>query len=162
MKKSLLVSFLIITSFTAFAQYDIKTVNRPDGVTMKYFNPIPVAINNNYEAGLSLYKNTDNNTYLLAITVLFKSNTPIVLNGNLIIQTTGNKGISLKPVMHKLINMNGKNVASSMYLLTNRDLIELKSKSLKLVSFYVHTQPIGLTITKNKDILIKEFSLLNK
>lgn len=82
---------------------------------MKYFNPIPIAINNSHEAGLSLYKNTNNNTYLLTITVLFKTNPPTELNGNLIIQTTGNNGISLKPVMHKLINMNGRNVASSIY-----------------------------------------------
>lgn len=160
MKKLILLSFLIISNLTAFGQYNIKTVNRPDGVTMKYFNPIPVAITNSHEAGLSLYKNTNNNTYLLAVTVLFKSNTPTELNGNLIIQTNGNKGISLKPVMHKLINMNGRNVASSMYILTNRDIIELKSKLMKLVSFYIHGQPIGLNLTKNKDMLIKEFSIL--
>lgn len=160
MKKLLVLSFLIISNLTAFGQYNIKTVNRPDGVTMKYFNPVPVAINNSHEAGLSLYKNINNKTYLLAITVLFKGITPKELDGNLIIQTTGNKGISLKPVMHKLINMNGRNVASSMYVLTNRDIIELKSKMLKLVSFYVNGQPIGLNLTKNKDVLIKEFSIL--
>jgi hypothetical protein len=160
MKKLLILSFVLISTLTTYGQYDVKTLNRPDGIILKYFNPIPVAITNSHEAGLSLYKNKDNNTYLLAITVLFKASTPTELNGNLIIQTTGNKGISLKPVMHKLINMNGRNVASSMYSLTNRDIIELKSKSLKLVSFYVNAQPIGLTLTKNKDILIKEFSIL--
>ena len=160
MKKLLLLSFLIISNLTAFGQYDIKTVNRPDGVTMKYFNPIPVSIVNNYEAALSLYKNTNDKTYFLSITVLFKTNTPTELNGNLIIQTTGNNGISLKPVMHKLINMNGRNVASSMYILTNRDIIELKSKLIKLISFYVNDQPIGLNLTKNKDLLIKEFSII--
>lgn len=160
MKKLILLSFLIISNLTAFGQYNIKTVNRPDGVTMKYFNPIPVAITSSHEAGLSLYKNINDKTYLLAVTVLFKANTPTELNGNLIIQTTGNEGISLKPVMHKLINMNGRNVATSMYILTSRDIIELKSKLIKLISFYVNRQPVGLNLTKNKDLLIKEFLIL--
>lgn len=160
MKKLILLSFLIISNLTVFGQYDIKTVNRPDGVTMKYFNPMPVAITSSHEAGLSLYKNIKDKSYFLAVTVLFKTKTPTELNGNLMVQTTGNKGISLKPVMHKLINMNGRNVATSMYLLTPRDIIELKSKLIKLVSFYVNGQPIGLNLTKNKDILVKEFSIL--
>lgn len=161
MKKLLVLSFLLFSNLAVFGQFEIKTVNRPDGVTMKYFTPIAVAITNSHEAGLSLYKNTNDNTYLLAVTVLFKSNTPTKLNGNLIIQTTGDNGISLKPALHKLINMNGKNVASSMFSLTNLDIIELKSKSLKLISFYINEQPIGLNLTTNKDILIKEFSALN-
>lgn len=160
MKRILLLSLLIISNLTAFGQFDIKTVNRPDGVTMKYFNPMPVAITSSHEAGLSLYKNTKDKSYLLAVTVLFKASTATELNGNLIVQTTGNKGISLKPVMHKLINMNGRNVATSMYLMTPRDIIELKSKLIKLVSFYVNGHPVGLNLTKNKDILIKEFSIL--
>lgn len=161
MKKLLLLWLMIISNLTVFGQFEIKTINRPDGVTMKYFNPIPVAINNSYEAGLSLYKNTNKKSYLLAVTVLFKKNTPTVLDGNLVIQTIGNNGISLKPIMHKLINMNGRNVASSMYILTNRDIIELKSKLIKLVGFNINGQPVGLNLTKNKDILIKEFLGLN-
>jgi hypothetical protein len=161
MKKLLLLWLMIISNLTVFGQFEIKTINRPDGVTMKYFNPIPVAINNSYEAGISLYKNTNEKSYLLAVTVLFKKNTPTVLDGNLVIQTIGNNGISLKPLMHKLINMNGRNVASSMYILTNRDIIELKSKLIKLVGFNINGQPVGLNLTKNKDILIKEFLGLN-
>jgi DNA segregation ATPase FtsK/SpoIIIE-like protein len=57
--------------------------------------------------------------------------------------------------------MNGRNVASSMYILTNRDIIELKSKLIKLVGFNINGQPVGLNLTKNKDILIKEFLGLN-
>ncbi len=151
---------LILLSFCAFGQYDIKTVNRPDGITMKYFNPIPVAITNSHEAGLALYKNVTNKFYILSITVLFKSDNPTELSGNLLIQTTGNKGHSLEPVFHKLINMNGRNVASSMYILTERDIIELKSKTIKLISFNANGQPVGLNLTKNKDILITEFSML--
>lgn len=160
MKKIITIFILIISSLSVFGQYNVKTVYRPDGITMKYFNPIPVAINNSHELGLSLYKNIENNNYLLSVTVLFKATSPKELNGDLIIQTTGKKGILLKSVMHKLININGRNVATSMFLLSKHDVVELKSRSLKLVSFYVNSQPIALTINKNRDVLLKEFTIL--
>lgn len=78
----------------------------------------------------------------------------------MIIQTTGKKGILLKSVMHKLININGRNVATSMFLLSKHDVVELKSRPLKLVSFFVNSQPIALTINKNRDVLLKEFTIL--
>jgi len=160
MKNNLILLFLIFSNLSLFGQYNVKTVNRPDGITLKYFNPIPVAITKTHEVGLSIYKSVENSSYLLSVTVLFKSTNPKELKGNLLIQTTGNKGISLKPVMHKLININGKNVASSMFLLSKRDVQELNLKPLKLVSFYVNSLIVGLTVNKNKDVLIKEFSLL--
>lgn len=157
--KKLTISLLFAFSF-GFSQNEIKTNIRPDGVTMKYFNPIPVVVGNSYEAGLSLYKNTNTKQYFLAVTVLFKKQEPTELSGNLLIQTTGNKGLTLAPVWHKLINMNGLNVATSMYLLTNRDINELKIRLVKLISFTAYNQYVGLNLTKNKDILIKEFSKL--
>ena len=159
MKKLILLIILLLNS-VAFCQSEIKTVVRPDGITMKYFNPVPVAITNSHEAGLSLYKKVTNKFYTLALTVLFKSDKPTELEGNLMIQTTGVRGISLKPIFHKLINMNGRNVASSMYQLSEKDIKELKGKSIKLISFNAYGQPIGLNLTKNKNLLITEFSKL--
>lgn len=161
MKKLLFIALLLIFNIT-YSQNDIKTVNRPDGVTLKYFNPIPVVIANSYEAGLSLYKNINTKQYFLTVTVLFKQQSPTELSGNLLIQTTGTKGISLSPVWHKLINMNGQNVATSMYLLTTRDINELKIHPIKLISFNAYGQPVGLNLTKNKDLVITELSKLSK
>lgn len=129
---------------------------------MKYFNPVPVIIANSHEAGLSLYKNLNTQQYFLTLTVLFKQQSPTELSGNLLIQTNGNEGLSLSPVWHKLINMNGQNVATSMYLLTNRDIDELKIRQIKLISFNVYDQPVGLNLTKNKDLIINELSKLSK
>lgn len=44
--------------------------------------------------------------------------------------------------------MNGQNAASSMYLLTNRDINELKINNIKLISFNTDNLPVGLTLTK--------------
>lgn len=161
MKKIFFFVSLIFSSFTVFGQFVIKTNNRPDGITLNYINPIPVAIASDYEAGLSLYKYTAKNVYTVAITVLFKSSVPEELYGNLLIQTTGNNGISLKPVMNKLINMNGRQVATSMYSLTERDIKELSNNPIKMISFNVNNEIIALHLTENKDLLIKEFNLLN-
>ena len=75
-------------------------------------------------------------------------------------QTVGVNGLSLKPVWHKLINMNGRNVATSMYFLTNRDIKELKVNSIKLISFTVNNQLMGLSLTKNRNLIKTELNLL--
>lgn len=156
----LLITFLV--THLVFSQTEIKTNNRPDGVTIKYFTPTPVAIASSHEVGLSLYKNMTTKQYFLVVVVLFKKESPKQLTGNLLLQSTGTKGLSLKPVFHKIINMNGQNAASSMYLLTNRDVNELKINNLKLISFNAYNQPVGLTLTKNKDLVAKQLSKLLK
>lgn len=161
MKKIFFLALLLICN-NIFSQNEIKTVNRPDGITMKYFNPVPVVIANSHEAGLSLYKNINTKEYFLTVTVLFKKQSPTELSGNLLIQTNGTEGLSLSPVWHKLINMNGQNVATSMYILTNKDIDQLKIREIKLISFNSNNQPVGLNLTKNKDLLIIELSKLSK
>lgn len=141
---------------------EMKTVKRPDGITMKYFNPSPVVIADSHDAGLAVYKNVDTNQLFLTITVLFKKEEPTELSGDLIIQTKGTEGLSLSSVWHKLINMNGLNVATSMYLLTDRDINELKINPIKLISFTAYNQPVGLNLTKNKNLVIDEISELLK
>lgn len=161
MKKLSILICLIVSSFTALAQYEVKTIKRPDGITLKYFNPIPVARAYNYEAGLSLYKNPDNNKYFVAISVLFKNTVAEELNGNLLIQTTGKNGISLEPAYNRLVTINGREVALSMYYLTGREINELKSNSIKLISFNVNDEIIALNLTENRDVLVKEFEILS-
>lgn len=161
MKKLSILICLIIASFTALAQYEVKTIQRPDGITLKYFNPIAVASVNNYEAGLSLYKNPDNNKYFAAISVLFKNTVAEELNGNLLIQTTGKNGISLEAAYNRLVTMNGREVALSMYYLTEREINELKSNPVKLISFNVNDEIIALNLSENRDVLVKEFEILS-
>ncbi|ELV7526236.1 hypothetical protein QMU91_002462 [Flavobacterium psychrophilum] len=149
-----------LDSIKSAPKNEIKTVKRPDGVTMRYFNPSPVVIADSHEAGLSIYKNVNTNQYFLAVTVLFKQEEPTELSGDLLIQTTGVNGITLSPVLHKLINMNGQNVASSMYLLTSRDIKELKNNPIKMIGITAYNQLVGLNLTQNKNLIIDEISQL--
>ncbi|MBG6110977.1 hypothetical protein IWX84_001859 [Flavobacterium sp. CG_9.10] len=70
--KKITILTLLLFSLSVFSQNEIKTVNRPDGVTLKYFNPSPIVIASLHEGGLSLYKNMNTKQYFLAVTVLFK------------------------------------------------------------------------------------------
>ena len=56
--------------------------------------------------------------------------------------------------------MSGQNSAFSMYLLTNRDINELKINNIKLISYNTDNQLVGLTLTKNKDLAAKQLSKL--
>jgi hypothetical protein len=58
--------------------------------------------------------------------------------------------------------MNGQNVATSMYLLTDKDINQLKINEIKLISFNAYDKHVGLNLTKNKDLLIVELSKLSK
>jgi len=143
-------------------QNEIKTTKRPDGITIQYFDPSPVVIADSHEAGLSVYKNINTNQYFLTVTVLFKQQEPTELSDNLLIQTTGIEALILSPVFHKLMNLNGKNVAMSMYTLTDRDINELKINPIEMISFTAYNQPVGLSLNKNKNLIIDEISKLLK
>ena len=58
--------------------------------------------------------------------------------------------------------MNGNKVSTTIYYLTNKDLQELKTYTLKTISFKINGELIGMTVTQNKDLLIKEFNCLIK
>jgi len=160
MKTLISILFLQIC-IEGYSQCDIKTNHIPDGVTMKYFTPKPVAKTKNHEAGLSLYYNVNTNQYTLSIFVLLKNTIKSELSGNLIIQTTNHAGISLTPHIHKMVKMNGNDVATSVYYLSDRDIIELKTYTLKTLAFDMNGEIIGLTTTENKNLLINEFKCLN-
>jgi hypothetical protein len=49
-----------------------------------------------------------------------------------------------------------------MYLLTDKDINQLKINEIKLISFNAYDQLVGLNLTKNKDLLIIELSKLSR
>jgi len=159
--KTLLLLIFTTIFYAGYSQCDIKTNNRPDGSTIKYFTPKPVAKTKSHEAGMSLYYNETTKEYTLSVFLLYKSGAPKELNGNLLIQTTSNNGLSLKPYTNKLITMNGNEVATSIYLLTQKDIDQLKKYPLKTISVNYGDSMIGLTTTENKSLIINEFLCLN-
>jgi hypothetical protein len=57
--------------------------------------------------------------------------------------------------------MNGKEIGTSIYYLTQKDIAQLEKYPLKTLSVKVNNNIIGLTITENKNLIIKQFSCLN-
>jgi hypothetical protein len=81
------ITSIIIPYFpilTVFGQFDIKTVNRPDGGHDEIFQPNSCIITTAMKPVCSYIKNTQMMYIYFAVTVLFKSNNLTKLNGNLI------------------------------------------------------------------------------
>lgn len=151
--KNIFIFFIIITATVNIqAQCNSKTVHRDDGVTMEYFAPKPVIRTSEYEVGTSIYKNQTTNDLLINISVLFKTIKPQNLTGDLIIHTTSDSGIRLKPVINDLIKMNGRDVALGLFLITQRDYQNLKTSKLKGLYFRIEGNLKGDSVTENKDL----------
>ncbi|MBU2940152.1 hypothetical protein KO494_11455 [Lacinutrix sp. C3R15] len=158
--KYILLLFVSLSAYTSNAQCDIKTTNRPDGVTIKYFNPKPIIRNSNYEVGVAIYKNVNTNDYILSVNVLFMNMSPKKLKNDLIIQTTSSEGLRLENIISKQITMNGRILANAMYILTDTDFKELKNYSLKSIFFYLDENLEGSIVTENKNIIGNELKCL--
>lgn len=160
MKRLFSILALIILVFTPLsAQCNLlKTVKRPDGNTIKYFNPKPVIRQVDYEVGIAIYKNITSNEFMLNISVLFKSMQPKKLTKNAVIQTTNIKGIDLVQLMTETIVMNGRDVSIGLYKIEKADFEQLKKYRLKSLFFYLEDNLKGSTITDNSSILITELN----
>ena len=156
--KRILILLIVLIGLTieSFAQCKIQTTHRPDNNTIKYFNPTPVIRQSNYEVGIALYKNIISNELSLNIFVLFKEMSPKDLTGDAVLQTTNVEGIRLKPILSKMIQMNGRDVAIGQYKIDQRTFEELKNYNLKSIFFYVNSELIGSTVTENRSVLKKQ------
>lgn len=163
MKKQIsLIALLILMFHQSYSQCNFQTVNRPDGITIEYFNPKPVIIKNNYEAGISVYKNKNNGEFTLNLTLLFKNLVPKELNKSLVIQTNSDEGIELDIVVSKLMTMNGAKVAIAQYFIDQRSLDILRKYDLKTLYFYINGDLIGSTIDKGHDIIRNQINCLTR
>lgn len=158
MKRKLLTLVLLFIYSNNFGQCDIKTVNRPDGNTIKYFNPKPIVIQNQFEVGTAIYKNTTTGKMMINLTILFKTLPNKPLNGDLTIQTSNNDGITLKLIKSEEVEMNGKKVAIGLYEIDKKSLNILKKYPLKSIYFNINSKKYGQSITKNGDIYINELN----
>ena len=158
MKTKLLILLLLLTYNINFGQCDIKTIIRPDGTTIKYFNPKPVIIQEKFELGTAIYKNVTTGKFMINLAVLFKSLPHKPLTGELIIQTTNNIGISLKLIKSEEVEMNGKKVAIGLYEIDSKSILELKKYPLKSIYFSIDNKKYGQSISKNNNIYIKELN----
>ena len=156
MRKTILIFSLAIIHFGAFGQCNLKTINRPDGNTIKYFNPKPIIIQDQFEVGTAVYKNVTTGAMMINLTMLFKTLPNKPLTGNLTIHTSNNEGIVLKLLKSEEVEMNGKKVSIGMYQIDDASLKELKKNPLKSIFFYIDKKMYGESIKENKNIYINE------
>jgi hypothetical protein len=166
LKKSLNMKqvFILIIGFITFnisAQSDIKTISRPDGNIIKYFNPKPIIIQSQYEVGTAIYKNVTTGKFMINISVLFKTLQAKDIKGKLTIQTKGKRGLVLKLVKSEQLEMNGRKLATALYEVDKISFTELKKYPLKSIFFYLDNMMFGATVSKNKDIYINEIKFIN-
>lgn len=152
----------LISQTLIFGQCDIKENIRPDGSTMRYFNPKPVAKLADFEIGIGAYRNTTANADYVTITLLLKNMTVADLRGDLTIQTTSSESVVLKMVESKSLTMNGRKLSVAMYEINPGDYKILLTKPLKSIYFNIYWDTYGYTVTENKTILNKELACLSK
>ncbi len=155
MKKTFTL-IIAVLSLSLYAQPSFKTITRPDGNTIKYFNPKPVIIQNQYVVGTAIYRNATSGKYMINISVLFKTIQAKDINGKLTIQTEGKKGLELKLVKSEQLEMNGRKLATALYEIDKLSLAELKKYPLKSIFFYLGNKMYGATVTQNKKLIMNE------
>lgn len=158
--KNIFYATALLFCVIATAQCDIKINNRPDGNTIKYFNPKPIIRQSNYEVATAIYKNVTAENYMVSISVLFKGLNPMEVNSNLTIQTTSQKSIVLKFINSNKIKMNGRDVTVALFELDNSSKSNLSLNGLKSLFFKMNGKLYGSTVTENKSILINELNCL--
>lgn len=156
----IIIFFLGITNVYSQCN-DVKTNYRPDGNTIKYFNPKPLIKQSQYETGASIYYNQTTKTYFVSITVLFKTLNQMDISGDLVLQlNNSNEGISLKRVLSEKIQMNGHNASVAMYEIDKRSYNLLSTHTLKSLYFTMNNKIYGSMVTENNSLFRSQLKCL--
>ena len=158
--KNLMIIIIACQSFMNLnAQCDYKTNNRPDGNTIKYFNPKPIIRETSYEVGASVYYNQTSNKYFINLTVLFLTMTQQDISGDLTIQLeNSSSSIMLKMSESNKVQMNGRNVTVALFEIDSKSLKLLETRQLKSVFFKMNGKTYGSSISNNKSLFINQLS----
>ena len=153
----ILFFILALSGNFAFSQCNYNTNERPDGNTIKYFNPKPVIRQVGYEVGSSIYYNATTKKYYINIAILLKTLNCNSVEKNLNIQLKNStQSISLGLTQFNKTQMNGKDVIIALYELDTKSLNLLKKYSLKTVYFTMQSKIYGSTINENANLFINE------
>lgn len=159
MKKiTTLLLLLLVIDF--YAQCDIETTTRPEGDTIKYFNPTPVYRSSDFELGISLYKNITTDKFFVSLTVLFKKLAPSNVYGELLIQTSDERGIRLPLSVSEQVVMKGRKVSVALYEVDNKSLNSISQQAIQKVNFYLNGKLYGANLTENKSVLINQIKCI--
>lgn len=131
--KFILTAFTLAASIiTSKGQCNVKTIHRPDGVTMRYLNPVLVGTGTQCELGGSIYFNGEE--YTLATTVRY-SGKPKKTIGTLMIQLSNDVSLVLKMHDNQLATVKNEEVSLSVFYLTKSDVANLKKAYIKTIVF---------------------------
>jgi len=159
MKKLLIFVTLLLLNSIISAQCNIKTINRPDGTTVRYLNPNMVGTGTSCEVGLSVSNN--GNSYFINTTVRYFS-TPKKQIGSLKIQLQNNSALVLKLSDSQIATTNGNNVSLGVYSTTLQDIKLLRSSQLVRIVFVESdgTNQI-VSISKNNNLMMDQIKCLS-
>lgn len=145
---------MVIILYSGFSQCVVKTINRPDGVVVKYLNPEPVGSGTNCELGLSVSFNGER--YCINTTVRYFS-WSVKQIGSLKVQLQNNDALVLELFNSELATVKGENVSIGVYLATENDIKKLLTYKVTRVVF---TEANGVnqivTINKGNDLLMSQ------
>jgi hypothetical protein len=160
MKKYLFLFNLLIfiCNVNTLAQCNVKTNNRPDGVTVNYMNPDMVGKGSSCELGLSI--STDGTDFYLNTTVLYLSS-PKKISGDLIIELSNSKSLVLELYTSELATMKGSEVSVSVFFLRSFDVNELTNNKIKKIIFKESSGKNQIIIvSQNSDLVSKQLKCL--
>lgn len=164
MKNQIYITLFLLLSgiINSYSQCEnIKTINRPDNTTMKYFNPKQIMETSDFEVGSSIYYNQTTKEYFISFSVVFKTLSPRDITGNLIIQLEGsNDGILLEIDHSDRVRMNERDLSISLIEVDNHSLKLLKKHPIKSLYFSMDNQFYGSTSLKNKTLYIEQLKCL--
>ena len=133
MKSIILITLVFVSTFNSlWSQCNIKTIHRPDGVTMRYLNPVLVGTGTQCELGGSIYFNGEE--YTLATTVRY-SGKPKKTIGTLMIQLSNDVSLVLRMHDNQLATVKNEEVSLSVFYLTKSDVANLKKAYIKTIVF---------------------------
>lgn len=149
---SIIIGFL--SHSIGYSQCNIKTINRPDGITVKYINPEQVGSGTNCELGLSVSSNGE--AYFINSTVRYFSQAK-KQSGSLKIQLQNNDAVDLTLYNTELASVSGNNVSIGVYLTTDKDINSLKSGPIQKVIF---TESDGMNVIIN--VKMNNYVIINQ
>jgi hypothetical protein len=131
-KFKFLFLLLSLTAIKGYSQCNVKTNNRPDGVTVKYQNPEMVGKGTGCELGVSI-SNTGTD-YCFNTTVLYFG-TSVKSTGTLMIELSNNQSLNLTLFASELATMKNSEISANVYLLSKTDVEKLKKATIKKIIF---------------------------
>ena len=161
--KHLIKALILVFSFVSlegFAQCNVKTNNRSDGVTVRYLNPEFVGSGAGCELGVSI--STNGTDYFFNTAVRYAS-TSIKSIGMLMIGLDNNQSLNLKLYTCEMASVKNSEMALGVYLLSKTDIETLKKSPIGKIIFKESSGRNQIVIlSKNYDVALRQIKCLDK